>query len=79
MTDDANRLSVLPDKVRTIESKLSHLDDRLGVLEQRRTTWVPWHSWENLSGRQREVAYFLFVWVALLVARRIGAPRTPAG
>ena len=63
--------TAVADRLRRAESRLSQLEDLVEVIDHRRTTWVPWRSWENLSGRQREVAYFLIVWVALLVARKV--------
>ena len=70
MTGDAI-LKLLPDKVRFVEGRMARLEDRLEVLEHRRTTWVPSHSWENLSGRQREVIYFLCTFALLVTYRRL--------
>lgn len=45
------------DRLRRLEAFKANVEDRLEVIEHQRTTWVPWQSWENLSGRQRELLY----------------------
>lgn len=53
MPDDA--LKLVPDKLRRVEARVAQLEDRLEVLDTRRSTWVPSRSYANLTGRQREV------------------------
>ena len=62
---------VLPDKVRYLEARVARLEDKVETYEHRRTTWVPSASWENLSGRQREFAYFLLFALLMWTTKRL--------
>ena len=62
MADDAQHqkaLRVLPDEVRRLGAATARCEDRLEVLEAQRTTFVPSKSFSNMSGRQREVVFFI--------------------
>lgn len=79
MTDAEDaQVKTLPDKVRFLEARYAHLNDRLEVLESKRTTWVPSRSFSNLTGRQREVVFFVSLCVLgeciHLLMRRLDAP-----
>jgi hypothetical protein len=65
----------LTDKVRRLEAFKAQTEDRLEVLEAKRTTWMPSTSWENLSGRQREIAYLGCLVVLLWLTRRLTQPQ----
>jgi hypothetical protein len=62
--------AALAGQIRRLEAFRAETQDRLEVLEHQRQTFVPWPSWSNLSGRQRELAYLaLFVGVYWLLGR----------
>jgi energy-coupling factor transporter ATP-binding protein EcfA2 len=63
------------DRLRRLEAFKAQTEDRLEVVEARRTTWLPSQSWENLSGRQREIAYIACLLVALWLTNRLARPR----
>jgi hypothetical protein len=78
----ADPLKVLPDEVRRQGARLAILEDKVEVLYHRRSSYVPSRSWANLSGRQREVVFFVLLVVGLelatwLTRRGLDAVGTP--
>lgn len=69
--DPAPPATHLADRVRVLEAFKAQTQDRLEVMEARRTTWLPSQSWENLTGRQRELAYLAFMVLCLWLTQRL--------
>ena len=61
---DEPPIKYAPDRIRRLEARVAQVEDKVEVLEHRRTTWVPSRSFANLSGRQRELV-LLLVFLAL--------------